>query len=63
MKPKYPLLPPEGKPDIYTGINIPRPIYEDMEKHPRFFNAHAKKHKKRTKESKKAKKECKPSKI
>ena len=53
MKPKYPMLPPEGKPDIYTGINIPRPICEDMEQHAWFFN---KTRRKRTYRSKKAKK-------
>ena len=30
-KPKYPLVPPEGKPDAYTGLGIPRPIYEDFD--------------------------------
>lgn len=56
MKPKYPMLPLEGKPDAYTGANIPRPIYEDMEKYPWFFNKRTKKHKKEIGELKKAKK-------
>ena len=29
-KPRYPLVPPEGKADIYSRANIPRPIYEDF---------------------------------
>ena len=30
-RPKYPLVPPEGKPDIYLPrTDIPRPIYEDF---------------------------------
>ena len=30
VKRKYPLVPPEGRPDIYfPRTNIPRPIYED----------------------------------
>jgi len=43
IKPKYPVLPPEGKPDIYTAARIPRPIYEDMEQYPWLFE---KKHEK-----------------
>ena len=30
-KPKYPLVPPEGKPDVYTGLPMPRPIHEDFD--------------------------------
>jgi hypothetical protein len=30
-EPKYPLVPPEGKPDVYTGLGIPRPIHEDLD--------------------------------
>jgi len=37
MKPKYPEMPPDGKPDIYYGSDMPRPIYEDMEQYPWFF--------------------------
>jgi hypothetical protein len=33
---KYPIVSPEGHPDIYTG-RMPRPIYEDMQRYPRFF--------------------------
>jgi len=37
IKPKYPLTNPEGRPDVYSG-RMPRPIYEDMERYPWFFN-------------------------
>jgi hypothetical protein len=36
VKPRYPLVSPEGHPDIYTG-RMPRPIYEDMERYSWFF--------------------------
>lgn len=36
IKLKYPIVSPEGHPDVYTG-RIPRPIYEDMERYPWFF--------------------------
>ena len=36
IKPKYPLVNPEGHPDIYSGC-MPRPIYEDVERYPWFF--------------------------
>jgi len=37
-KPKYPLVPPEGRMDIYfPRTDIPRPIYEDMQRYPEFF--------------------------
>ena len=52
VKPKYPLVPPKGQPDIYTALRIPRPIYEDMEQYPWLFK---KKHRKGTKRTKKAK--------
>lgn len=29
-KPRYPMVPPEGKADIYSRANIPRPIHEDF---------------------------------
>ena len=33
VKRKYPLVPPEGRPDIYfPRTNIPRPIYEDAQR-------------------------------
>jgi len=33
LKQKYPLVPPEGRPDIYfPRTNIPRPIYEDAQR-------------------------------
>jgi hypothetical protein len=38
LKRKYPLAQPEGQLDIYfPRSNIPRPIYEDVQRHPRFF--------------------------
>jgi hypothetical protein len=37
IKPKYPLVNPEGHPDIYSG-RMPRPIYEDERRYPWFFN-------------------------
>ena len=39
---KYPIVSPEGHPDIYTG-RMPRPVYEDVQQYPWFFK------KKRTK--------------
>lgn len=36
VKLKYPIVSPEGHPDVYTG-RMPRPIYEDMERYPWFF--------------------------
>lgn len=52
MKPKYPEMPPDGKPDIYYGSDIPRPIYEDMEQYPWFFKKKHKKAKKKHKQTK-----------
>ena len=46
MKPKYPEMPPDGKPDIYYAAGIPRPVYEDVRRYPWFFK------KKRRKERK-----------
>jgi predicted membrane channel-forming protein YqfA (hemolysin III family) len=47
IKPKYPLVDPEGHPDIYSG-RMPRPIYEDMERYAWFFRErHRPKNKKR----------------
>jgi len=38
LKRKYPMVPPEGRSDIYfPRTNIPRPIYEDAQRHPKFF--------------------------
>jgi hypothetical protein len=38
LKRKYPLAPPEGRPDIYfPRTNIPRPVYEDVQRYPKFF--------------------------
>ena len=53
IKPKYPLVNPEGHPDIYSG-RMPRPIYEDMERYPWFFNR--KKNMKKSEKNKKIKK-------
>lgn len=37
-KAKYPMVPPEGRADIYfPRTNIPRPIYEDVQRHPELF--------------------------
>ncbi|UCE95885.1 MAG: hypothetical protein JSV51_09330 [Candidatus Bathyarchaeota archaeon] len=37
-KPKYPIVPPEGRPEIYfPRTDIPRPIHEDERKHSVFF--------------------------
>jgi hypothetical protein len=36
IKLKYPIVNPEGHPDIYSG-RMPRPIYEDMQRYPWFF--------------------------
>lgn len=49
MKPKYPEMPPDGKPDVYYGSGIPRPIYEDVRRFPWFFK---KRHKKSQEETK-----------
>jgi hypothetical protein len=38
VKLNYPLTSPTGKPDVYTGNEIPRPIYEDEQRYPWFFN-------------------------
>ena len=46
IKPKYPLVPPDGKPDIYYAAGIPRPLYEDERLYPWFFKKKLKKPKK-----------------
>jgi len=43
-KPRYPLVPPEGHPDIYTFAGMPRPIHEDMKRYPWLFDKKRKKH-------------------
>jgi hypothetical protein len=48
QKPKYPIVPPDGKPDVYYRYGIPRPVYEDMEQHPWFFKKRKKKSTERT---------------
>ena len=52
MKPKYPEMPPNGKPDIYYGSGIPRPIHEDVRRFPWFFKEKHKKSKKKQKQAK-----------
>jgi hypothetical protein len=38
VEPKYPIVPPEGRMDVYSPrTNIPRLIYEDMQRYPEFF--------------------------
>jgi hypothetical protein len=37
VKLRYPIVNPEGNADIYSG-RMPRPIYEDMQRYPWFFN-------------------------
>ena len=37
IKLQYPVVNPEGHPDIYSG-RMPRPIYEDIQRYPWFFN-------------------------
>jgi len=45
VEPKYPAVPPEGRMDIYSPrTNIPRPIYEDMQRYPEFFKRKKKKY-------------------
>jgi len=47
-KPKYPLVPPEGRTDIYfPRTDIPRPIYEDVRRYPEYFESKRKKRKKK----------------
>ena len=37
-KPKYPIVPPEGRSDIYfPRTDIPRPIFEDARRYPKYF--------------------------
>ena len=54
-EPKYPIVPPDGKPDIYMAARMPRPIYEDMEKYPWFFDKKRKKSARLTKKKVKKK--------
>lgn len=45
VKPKYPMVPPEGRMDVYyPRTNIPRPIYEDVRRYPEFFGRKKKKY-------------------
>jgi len=41
---KYPIVPPEGRTDIYfPRTDIPRPIHEDTRRYPKFFKTKRKK--------------------
>jgi hypothetical protein len=53
IKLQYPVVNPEGHPDIYSG-RMPRPIYEDMQRYPWFFNK--KKHRRKLDTHKRTKK-------
>jgi len=54
-KARYPMVPPEGRMDVYfPRTNIPRPIYEDMQRYPEFFKRKKRKYE-RTKMVKKKK--------
>jgi len=45
-KPKYPIIPPEGRTDIiFPRTDIPRPINEDVRRYPEFFGKEKKKRK------------------
>jgi len=45
-KPKYPLVPPKGRADVYfPRTDIPRPIYEDVRRYPEFFKPKKRKRK------------------
>jgi hypothetical protein len=52
IKVKYPLVNPEGHPDVYSG-RMPRPIYEDMQRYPWFFSKKRKAARKEEKDRKK----------
>ena len=52
VKLKYPIVSPEGNPDVYTG-RMPRPIYEDARRYPWFFKKKRKTIKKKEKIRKK----------
>jgi len=54
-KPKYPMVPPEGRMDIYfPRTDIPRPIYEDMQRYPEFFKRKKRKYERTRKMKKKS---------
>ena len=50
---KYPSVPPEGRVDVYSRFNIPRPIHEDVRRYPEFFGKKKKKKYKRIRQVKK----------
>ena len=52
MKPKYPEMPPDAKPDVYYGSGIPRPIHEDARRFPSFFKKKRDRSQKKQKQSK-----------
>jgi hypothetical protein len=51
IKLKYPLVNPEGHPDIYSA-RMPRPIYDDVRRYPWFFNKKRKKERKKERQIK-----------
>jgi hypothetical protein len=54
-KPKYPMVPPEGRMDVYyPRTNIPRPIYEDVRRYPEFFGRKKEKYKRARRVKKKS---------
>jgi len=45
---EYPMVPPEGRMDVYfPRTNIPRPIYEDMQRYPEFLKRKKRKYERR----------------
>lgn len=48
IRPKYPIVNPEGHSDIYSG-RMPRPIYKDVERYPWFFSKKRRARKKKEK--------------
>ncbi len=54
VEPKYPMVPPEGRMDVYfPRTRIPRPIHEDVRRYPEFFGKKKKKKYKRIRQVKK----------
>lgn len=53
VEPKYPMVPPEGRIDVYYRYGIPRPIHEDVRRYPEFFGKKKKKKYKRIRQVKK----------
>jgi len=54
---KYPIMPPEGRTDIYfPRTDIPRPIHEDTRRYPKFFKTKKKKRYRKAKREEKMRK-------